>query len=168
MPMIFFLFLTFWLNDLVFTDHEHKFYVSTTSIEWKPTSKSLQITTQLFTDDIQSILSQHNQSIYLDPDSDTEVINQLIINYFKKTLIFTFDGIPISYAFLGKEYVKDITKCFMELKFKEVPNKIKLSNELFLSLFEDQQNIVHFKSLDQRKSYLLHKNKRSVLLTLKP
>ena len=78
MPIIFFLFLTFWLNDLVFADHKHKFYVSTTSIEWKPTSKSLQITTQLFTDDIQSILSQHNHSIYLDPDSDTEVILSLI------------------------------------------------------------------------------------------
>jgi len=167
MPMFFFLFLTFWFNHLVFADHEHKFYVSTTSIEWKPKIKSLQISTQVFTDDIQLILSQHDQSIYLDPDSNTEVINQLIINYFKKTLIFTFNGVPISYAFLGKEYVNDITKCFIELKFKEVPNKIEFSNELFLSLFEDQQNIVHFKNLDQRKSYLLHKNKRSVLLTLK-
>jgi hypothetical protein len=167
MPMIFFLFLTFCFNDLFISDYGHKFYVSTTTIELKSTSKSLQITTQLFTEDIQLILRQQDQSIYLDPDSDMEVIDQLIVSYFNKTLIFTSDGIPIPYTFLGKEYLNDITKCFIELKFTQFPNKIELSTELFLSLFEDQQNIIHFKNLDQRKSYLLHKNNRSVSLTLK-
>ena len=114
------------------------------------------------------IISEQDESIILDPDSDLEFIDQLIENYFKKNLVFSSEGVNIPYVFLGKEYLNDITKCFIELNFSEVPKNVELSNELFLSLFKEQQNIVHFKNLDQRKSYLLHKNKRSVILTLAP
>lgn len=162
------LFFIFYLNVLFPNDKEHKFYVSTTSIEFKSKSKSLQITSQLFTDDLQLIMSEQDESIILDPDSNLEFIDQLIESYFKKNLVFSSEGINIPYVFLGKEYLNNITKCFIELKFSEVPNKVELSNELFLSLFKEQQNIVHFKNLDQRKSFLLHKNKRSVILTLVP
>ena len=163
-----FLFFIFYFNVLFITDNGHKFYVSTTTIEFKPTSKSLQITSQLFTDDLQLIMREQDESIILDPDSDSEFIDQLIENYFKKNLVFSSKGINIPYIFLGKEYLNNITKCFIELKFTETPNKLELSNELFLSLFKEQQNIVHFKNLGQRKSYLLHINKRSVTLNLSP
>jgi len=166
--MNYFLFFIFYINVLFITDNGHKFYVSTTTIEFKPISKSLQITSQLFTDDLQLIMREQDESIILDPDSDLEFIDQLIENYFKKNLVFSSEGINIPYVFLGKEYFNDITKCFIELKFSVVPNKVELSNELFLSLFKEQQNIVHFKNLDRRKSFLLHKNKRSVILTLVP
>ena len=168
MPVNLFLFFILYLNVLFPVDNEHKFYVSTTSIEFKSKSKSLQIISQLFTDDLQLIISEQDESIILDPDSDLEFIDQLIENYFKKNLVFSSEGVNIPYVFLGKEYLNDITKCFIELNFSEVPKNVELSNELFLSLFKEQQNIVHFKNLDQRKSYLLHKNKRSVLLKLAP
>ena len=168
MPVNLFLFFIFYLSVLFPNDNEHKFYVSTTSIEFKSKSKSLQITSQLFTDDLQLIISEQDESIILDPDSDLEFIDRLIENYFKKKLVFSSEGINIPYVFLGKEYFNDITKCFIELKFSVVPNKVELSNELFFSLFKEQQNIVHFKNLDRRKSFLLHKNKRSVILTLVP
>lgn len=163
-----FLFFIFYFNVLFINDNGHKFYVSTTTIEFKPTSKSLQITSQLFTDDLQLIMREQDESIILDPDSDLEFIDELIENYFKKNLVFSSKGINIPYVFLGKEYLNDITKCYIELKFTEAPNKLELSNELFLSLFKEQQNIVHFKNLGQRESYLLHKNKRSVTLNLLP
>jgi hypothetical protein len=99
---IFFLFFSFWFSNQSNADQGHKFYVSTTTIEFKMDTKSLQITSQLFTDDIESIVQNINEGLSLDPDSDQEVINQLISNYFKQTLKFTSEGCVIDYVFLGK------------------------------------------------------------------
>jgi hypothetical protein len=165
---IFFLFFSFWFSNQSNADQGHKFYVSTTTIEFKMDTKSLQITSQLFTDDIESIVQNINEGLSLDPDSDQEVINQLISNYFKQTLKFTSEGSVIDYVFLGKEYKNDITKCYLELNFSKVPSQIELFNGLFLSLFEEQQNIVHFKNLGERKSFLLHKNNSRISLVLSP
>ena len=162
------LFFIFYLNVLFTIDNEHKFYVSTTSIEYKVESKSLQIISQLFTDDIESIIRQQDENVTLDPDSDEENIDQLIAKYLKKTLIFSSKGKQIEYDFLGKQYLNDITKCFIELKLREVPNELELQNKLLLSLFENQQNIIHFKNLDKRKSYLLHRDNQYISLILKP
>ena len=48
---------------------------------------------------------------------------------------------------------------------------VKYLHELYSGdglAIKEQQNIVHFKNLGQRESYLLHKNKRSVTLNLLP
>lgn len=168
MPLNFLLCLIFSFYGLNHSADEHKFYVSTTTIEFKAESKTLQIISQLFTDDIESIIRQQDDKIRLDPDSDEDAINQLIADYFKQTLVFTSRGKPVEYVFLGKEYKNDIIKCFIELELKEVPSHLELINTLLLSSFEEQQNIVHFKNLGQRKSYLLHQNKQRILLSLEP
>lgn len=168
MPINLFLILFFLFNTPSPDRNKHKFYVSTTLIEFKSETKSLHITSQIFTNDIESVLKQKDEDLSLDPDSNSESIDELIVNYFKKTLTFANGEKKIDYIFLGKEYKNDITKCYMELKFTKVPNKIELFNGLFLSLFEEQQNIVHFKNLNKSKSYLLHQKKPSVSLVLIP
>ena len=45
----------------------HKFYASTTKIEYVPQEQSLQIITEIFTDDIQQALSERNlREVHLD------------------------------------------------------------------------------------------------------
>ena len=58
----------------------HKFYVSTTDVEFKRESKTVQVTTQLFIDDLELLLQQVDSSIRLDPDSDKEVVNRILKN----------------------------------------------------------------------------------------
>ena len=48
----------------------HKFYVSTTEIELKKESKTLQITAKLFIDDLELLLQQTDKSLRLDKDSN--------------------------------------------------------------------------------------------------
>jgi hypothetical protein len=90
----------------------------------------------------------------------------LIANYFKQNLQFSSKGELLDYVFLGKEYKNDIAKCYIELQLAEVPDTIELYNGLFLSLFNDQQNIIHFKNADQRNSYLLHQKKPRISLSM--
>jgi hypothetical protein len=168
MPITLLISLFFWVNSSVVSVKTHKFYVSTTTIEFKTESKTFEITSQIFTDDIESVLRERDEDLSLDPDSNSDQINTLIADYFKKTFRFSSEGNSLNFTFLGREYKNDIVKCYIELQLDQVPDEIELFNGLFFDLFEDQQNIVHFKKSDQRKSFLLHKNKPRVALILKP
>lgn len=160
------LILIFWSTPFFLEEIDHKFYVSTTTIEYNPKATSLQISAQVFTEDLETALREKNPQFSLDPDSNPALINQNIADYFKEKLQFFVEGTELDYDFLGKEYVNDITKCYLELHFKKTPEKIELFNRLFFTLFEEQQNIVHFKNSTQRKSYLLHQKEPTVTLSL--
>ena len=62
----------------------HKFYVSTTEIELKKESKTLQITAKLFIDDLELLLQQTDKSLRLDKDSNVKLIDSLLKNELKK------------------------------------------------------------------------------------
>ena len=164
LPLTIYLFLLSLLNGI--QTNTHKFYVSTTSVEFKSETKTIEIISQVFTDDLESVLKLKDKELALDPDSDQERIYVLIANYFKQNLQFSSKGELLDYVFLGKEYKNDIAKCYIELQLAEVPDTIELYNGLFLSLFNDQQNIIHFKNADQRNSYLLHQKKRRISLSM--
>ena len=164
LPLTIYLFLLSFLNGI--QTNTHKFYVSTTTIELKSETKTIEIISQVFTDDLESVLKLKDQELALDPDSDQERINVLIAKYFKQNLQFSSKGELLDYVFLGKEYKNEIAKCYIELQLAEVPETIELYNGLFLSLFNDQQNIIHFKNADQRKSYLLHQKKPRISLSM--
>ena len=164
LPLTIYLFLLSLLNWI--QTNTHKFYVSTTSVEFKSETKTIEIISQVFTDDLESVLKLKDKELALDPDSDQERIYVLIANYFKQNLQFSSKGELLDYVFLGKEYKNDIAKCYIELQLAEVPDTIELYNGLFLSLFNDQQNIIHFKNADQRKSYLLHQKKPRISLSM--
>lgn len=136
----------------------HKFYVSTTVIVYKEAQQSLQITSQIFIDDLELLLRKENANIRLAPDSKQVEIDSLVGLYFKKKLKIQTDGAPLPIHYLGKEYKNDIAVHYLELNLKEVPKSIRIENQVFLELFEDQKNIIHFKHKQTRKSFLLHKN----------
>ena len=50
----------------------------------------------------------------------------------------------------------------MEIEILELPKIVSIQNTIFFNLFEDQQNILHFKNGTKRKSFLLHLSKNMV------
>ena len=145
----------------------HKFYVSTTEIELKKESKTLQITAKLFIDDLELLLQQTDKSLRLDKDSNVKLIDSLLKNELKKGFKISTKNNFLDYTFLGKEYKNVITFCYLELKLENIPELLNIQNTLFFNIFEKQQNIIHFKSSGIRESFLLHSNKHSVTIELK-
>ncbi len=67
----------------------HNFYVSTTSIRFVPDEKSLQITTQVFLDDFESVLKQNgHEKTKLIPEVSQEDIDILVEDYLRKNITF--------------------------------------------------------------------------------
>lgn len=164
--MLFFYFL---LNivQLYFSDLDaHKFYLSTTEIEYKKELKTFQIMTQLFIDDLELLLQQQEKSLRLFPDSNTKNSDSLIKFHLKKEFQLIINGEPQKISYLGKEYKNDIVVCYLELFLDKTPSTIEIKNNMFFDLFDSQQNIIHYRNKASRKSFLLHSKSPTLVINL--
>ena len=133
----------------------HNFYVSTTSIRFVPDEKSLQITTQVFLDDFESVLQQNgHEKTKLIPEVSQEDIDILVEDYLRKNITFKAQEKTIDFEFLGKVYKNDVLIAYMELKMDSIQSSLSIKNTIFFDYLPDQKNIIHFKFASKRKSFL--------------
>ena len=133
----------------------HNFYVSTTSIRYVPDEKSLQITTQVFLDDFESVLKQNgHEKTKLIPEASQEEIDILVEDYLRKNITFRVQEKTIDFEFLGKVYKSDVLIAYMELKMDSIQSTLSIKNTIFFDYLPDQKNIIHFKFASKRKSFL--------------
>ena len=135
----------------------HKFYVSTTTLHYRPEQQLVQITMQLFIDDVQAVLNQrYDATLRMAPDSDEEQVMIYFEKYLRQKFSLSSNQRPLEYTFLGKEYRNDLLLAYLELPLESLPEALTVQNQLLFDVFEDQKNIVHFKNANYRKSVLLN------------
>lgn len=161
------LLLLFLLPLLAFT--AHKFYVSVTMVEYSEKEKALQLTSRIFIDDLDKLLSErYGIKAALATKKESSQADFYIDKYLRSKIVFRIDGKPVPYKFLGKEYKDDLVICYIEVPGIEL-NKVKtleIQNDLLTDLFEEQQNIVHFKLRGQKKSFVLIRENNKGMLNL--
>ncbi len=143
----------------------HKFYVSVTQVDYNEEEQSLQVISRIFIDDLEEVLrKRYNDAIMLDPDKETSNVDTYIKKYLKQKLVFLVDDKETSFIFLGKEYEDDLIICYLEIENIASLKTVKVSNEILMDLFEEQQNIIHVKKETQRKSLILEKGRSEGML----
>ena len=147
---------------LISATSAHKFYVSITKIEYVKEKKSLQIITKIFTDDIEDALQQrYDPSISLDTKKETEAADEYLQKYILQKLNIKVNGKPVQLNYIGKEYDLDMLVAYIEVT--NVPNlkSIEIENKVLMEMFPEQQNIIHLKTTNSRKSLMLDKDESS-------
>ena len=147
---------------LISATSAHKFYVSITKIEYVKEKKSLQIITKIFTDDIEDALQQrYDPSISLDTKKETEAADEYLQKYILQKLNIKVNGKPVQLNYIGKEYDLDMLVAYIEVT--NVPNlkSIEIENKVLMEMFPEQQNIIHLKTTNSRKSLMLDKDEPS-------
>lgn len=143
----------------------HKFYVSVMQIEYNESQKSLQIISRVFIDDFEEVLKErYDNSVEIAVDKESEKNDDYIKKYLSQKIKLFIDGEEVSFTYLGKEYEDDLMLCYLEIENVEGFNEIEVSNQVLMDLYEEQQNIIHVKKDNLRKSLILEKGKdRGVL-----
>ncbi|WP_405567694.1 DUF6702 family protein [Polaribacter sp. Asnod6-C07] len=149
----------------LFSFSVHKYYLSLTQINYKPEAKAIQITINVFMDDIETALNKDN-NIDLQLTTKKELKNNDIYfeNYLKDKLFFKVDNISKNYNYIGKEYDGDLVFFYLEIENIEKVNTINVVNNILIDHFDKQQNLIKSKVNGKSKSILLTKNKNSVQL----
>lgn len=161
------LFLLVLIIPLIAFTTAHKFYISVSNINYSEEDKALQIVSRIFVDDIEDLLEERYEiKPELNTQDELENINQYIGRYLKEKFVITLNGKPAEIKFLGKEYDVDIMKCYIEILNVEASDlqSLEISNKILFELFEDQQNIIHVRVNNQRKSLILIKENHKGML----
>ena len=136
----------------------HKFYVSTTTIEFVKEKQTLQIITKIFTEDIERALQErYNPSISLDSEKETKTDEGFLIRYMLQKIKINANVAPVSINYIGKEYDIDITNIYFEVVGISELKSIEIENKVLIDMFPEQQNIIHLKTPNNRRSLILDK-----------
>lgn len=147
----------------------HKFYLSVTNIAYSKKDDALQITTRIFIEDLEKVLEErYDIKIYLDSEKESKLANEYIEKYLRTKFVVQIDGENRKYDFIGKKYDTDIVICYMEVPRIDLPNIkiIQIQNEVLTDIFDEQQNVVHFKINGKKKSFVLTKSDTKGMLNL--
>jgi len=147
----------------------HKFYVSVTNISYSEKDSALQITTRVFIDDLENVLGErYGVQAHLATGKESDQANFYIEKYLKAKFVLRINGKNAAYRFLGKKYDNDLIVCYLEVADIDFPtlSSIEVQNEVLTDLYDEQQNIVHFKINGTRKSFVLVRDNNKGMLNL--
>lgn len=145
----------------------HKFYVSITKVEYIEEEKSLQIITKIFTEDLEKTLRErYGVDIHLDSKKETDTDAVFIQKYLLKKLKINVNNASATIEYIGIEYENDIIKIYMEIKNISEIKTFEIENKLLMDMFNEQQNIIHFKKNKLRKSLMLDIDNSKAVLNL--
>ena len=131
--------------------------------------RAFQITTRIFTDDLEAVLlERYGIKTELATEKEAPLADELIEKYLKTKLVVTINGSAVPYTYLGKEYDTDITIGYLEIPDIDLASlkQVQIQNEVLTDLFEEQQNIVHLKIGDKKKSFILVRENNKGMLNL--
>ncbi len=163
--MKFFTVFLIWLTFSTTTTNYHEFYLSVTDINYVQEEKSLQIISRVFTDDFEDVINKrYNKDFKLIPSLEVEEIDVYIEKYLRDKFILETDKGQLTYNYLGRKYEDDMVYLFLEVENLEAFDVLTVENSILTDLFEEQKNMIHFKSDNFKKSFILEKNisKRSI------
>lgn len=144
----------------------HPLHVSVTEIEYNEKSKSLQIISRIFIDDLELSIRNKlkDESLDLLEPKNGATTDQLVSAYLKDHLRVRLDGKPARINYLAHE-VEDIALiCYLEIESVRKIKAIEVTNDMIQETHEDQSNLVHVTYKGPVKSLRLIRDKPTDVL----
>lgn len=161
-------FLILLLPLLAFTV-AHKFYLSVTNIVYNEKDDALQITSRVFIDDLEDLLKERYDIIgNLGTDIESGLADEYLEKYLRTKFTLEINGEIKPFDFLGRKYDTDVIIFYLEVPKVDLSSitSIQVKNEVLTDLYDEQQNIVHFKIKGKKKSFVLIKSDTKGMLNL--
>lgn len=141
---------------------KHEYHVSISQLDYNTESSTIQLSIQMHDEDVELLLDQNlDEATNLEEDKDREEVEEFLINYLNTSFKLIRDGTALELKYVGNELEHDHFWIYLETKqFSKMPS-LEVENTLFLELFDDQSNMVHYSKDNQMvESTVLNKQKR--------
>ncbi|NEV93081.1 hypothetical protein G3567_02825 [Psychroflexus sp. YR1-1] len=147
-----------WLSLTSATTVYHEFYLSVTDITYIQNEQSLQIISRVFTDDFEEVLNKrYNKDFKLIPGLEVEEIEVYIEKYLRDKFVLETETGILEFNYLGRKYEDDMIYLFLEVENLDSFERLSIENSILTDLYEEQKNMIHFKSDNYKKSFILEK-----------
>ena len=150
----FFLFIS--ISFFSFNTKEiHPMHISVTEFEYNEKTKSLEIAHKIFLDDFERHLNQlYQKNLQLDTKKEAPDADVFIKKYIAENFTFKVNKKQITPTFVGREVEDNAIWIYREIKDVKKLKSIEITNTIMLDIFDDQKNMVNFKSPQLKKSFL--------------
>ena len=137
----------------------HPFYLSLTEIRYNSTNQSLEIAQKIFWDDLEVALGEkfNTKVDFLNPKNKAD-LEKMVQAYLLEKNEIKVNGQQASLSYLGYEIEEDAAWFYLEATGIAVPKKVEIKNDILISNFESQQNIINFYLEKSPKSLILYKD----------
>jgi hypothetical protein len=153
------------LFPMLVSSLSHKFYVSTTNVEYVPEKQTIQIISKIFIEDLEQVLQERYSSlVVLSPTKETEVDVNYLKKYVGQKLKISINNKPVELSYIGKEYDIDIMNMYFEIENISELTSIEIENKILFDMFPEQQNIIHIITPDANRNMILDKDHPDGLL----
>lgn len=143
----------------------HKYYLALTEIEYNPNTASVQMIMNVFMDDIELAINKDYQlDLRLASKQELKNVDEYFTKYLKQHFKVLINNKEVSYKYIGKEYDGNIIYFYLEISDIKNIQSIEIQNDILVSHFPDQQNLVKAKINDSRKTLFLDKKNDKGLL----
>ena len=147
----------------------HKFYLSVTNVGYSEKDDALQITSRIFIDDFEAVLlERYDFNAALATENESALAKEYIEKYIRTKFSIQIDGNAVDFEFIGAKYEDDLIICYIEVPQVKLDDhkSIAIQNEVLTDLYDEQQNVVHFKIKERKKSFVLIKENNKGMLNL--
>ncbi|MGJ8760918.1 DUF6702 family protein [Polaribacter sp. AHE13PA] len=143
----------------------HKYYLSLTQIEYRSELQAVQITINVFMDDIELALNKdYNIDLQLTTKEELKDNDVYFIKYLNSKLHLKVNDVPRNFNYIGKEYDGDLVYFYLEIEDVKELNNIEVTNKILTKHFPQQENLIKSKVGKKHKSILLTaKNDKGLL-----
>ncbi len=129
----------------------HKYYVSSTLIDYSDKSGTYQVSLKIFHDDLEKDLGfEMNELDYDDYEKTNSFIKEYLFNNFK---IYSNES-ELKVDFLGFERKNDLVIYYMEIFNAENVKSLIVENKILFQSFRNQKNIILYRFNNYKKSFI--------------
>ena len=129
----------------------HKYYVSSTLIDYSDKSGTYQVSLKIFHDDLEKDLGfEMNELDYDDYEKTNSFIKEYLFNNFK---IYSNES-ELKVDFLGFERKNDLVIYYIEIFNAENVKSLIIENKILFKSFRNQKNIILYRFNNYKKSFI--------------
>jgi hypothetical protein len=135
----------------------HKSFISISNMEYNQKEKQIEVSLKLTAHDFEHILeNKYGKQIHIENVKKGSDVDKFILDYINKNFLVKSSSQKAKLIYVGREVtVKDELFFYFTIKNVVNPSKIVVKNTFLFEIFEQQQNIIHYKLKGKTKSLTL-------------
>jgi hypothetical protein len=142
----------------------HPFYLSVCDLKYNSSSKKLEGTVKLFTNDLEDALRRlENRPVDLINSKNKVEALALLSKYLKNRLKLKEKDKSIPYTLLGYEIEEESIWVYIETSDCSSPKSIQIENSILYDFLKEQMNIMNLEIAGVKKSWKLNNPEKTVL-----
>lgn len=131
----------------------HPFHVSVCNIHFKPGERVVQVEYRIFLDDFEAALQRYSGDAHLNiVRMDPEMRAALADRYLKSRFSLSIRQREADLEFIGHELEEQVIWMYYEIQKVKHFDQVQVRNVVLFEIYDDQENIVHFKGSGRVKS----------------